>query len=99
MENISNKNEKVNNSAVCGAIASAITAGVPQALVVPIRPWDKPDKEGKNAGKSPAYPDPAFPDGSGPWIGLENWTEGKIPIARLLIADEAGANCGLLLGV
>lgn len=99
MSNISTDTETVNDGAVFGVILQAVAAGVPQSLLLPVRPWNKPDKDGKNAGKAPAYPDPAFPDGSGPWIGLERWQEGNIRIGRLLLADEAGANCGLLLGV
>jgi putative DNA primase/helicase len=86
------------NTTVSGTIISCAAAGVPTSLLIPIRPWDKPDRHGDGAGKSPAVPEPGFPDGTGKWMGLDDWEKG-IPVGRLFTADRAGANCGLRLGV
>jgi hypothetical protein len=97
MSNIESDAAGVNS--VSGTIISCSAAGVPTSLLLPLRPWNKPDNRGDGAGKAPGVPDPGWPDGSGRWIGLEGWEKGGFPVGRLLNADIAGANCGLLLGV
>src|SRR5690242_13009764 len=83
---------------VSGAILQCVAAGVPQNLIIPCRPWNVPDRFGKNAGKAPAIPDPAFPSDNDKWIGADNWESGNFATAQLLNADRKGANAGLLLG-
>lgn len=76
-----------------GAIAECQAAGIPDALIIPIRPWDKPDDKGNGAGKAPA-----LPNGQGGWEPLTNWQYGEIHPNILAQADLYGANAGLLLG-
>lgn len=68
-------------------------AGIPESLLIPILPWNVPDKEGKNAGKMPAQI-----DNNGNWMPLHNWRQGSINEHVLRIADEKGCNWGLILG-
>lgn len=76
-----------------GAIKDCLAAGIPQALLLPCLPWDKTDKDGKSAGKMPAYT-----DGSA-WLPLKGWQKGDIDVQILNLADTNGGNCGLLAGV
>jgi putative DNA primase/helicase len=75
-----------------GAISDCKAGGIPATLLVPIRPWDKPDAEGKNAGKAPAVV-----NNNGEWVGIPNWQRGVLP-EELDLADRCGGNAGLALG-
>lgn len=79
-----------------GAISDCQAAGIPNDLIIPIRPWDAPDHRGNGRGKQPA-----MPDGSGDpkrWQPLDNWQRGGFHPAVLAQAEMYGANAGLLLG-
>jgi hypothetical protein len=91
------------SSTVSGTIISCAAAGIPDSLLIPLRPWDKSSPAAVaarniDAGKAPAVPDPGFLDGTGPWMNLQGWENG-LPLGRLLVADRAGANAGLRLGI
>lgn len=79
-----------------GFIADCQAAGIPSSLLVPIRPWNRPDRDGNGAGKAPAIPrqtDRADPI----WLSMLNWRKGATS-AELQFADTFGANAGLMLG-
>lgn len=75
-----------------GVINDCKEGGVPATLLLPIRPWDQPDSDGKNAGKSVAQV-----NNNGEWVGLPKWQHGVLPEA-LDLADRMGGNAGLMLG-
>lgn len=85
-------------------LADVLAAGVHKDLVLPLRPWDKPDlstidKETgkpipKGAGKAPATC-----NGEGHWRNLGGWQRGSIDPRLLADADCQGSNFGLLMGV
>lgn len=68
-------------------------AGIPQRLLIPVRPWDKPDERGNGAGKAPAF----VRDG-GVWDGLYDWEKCNTPWETCLICEKYGGNVGLVLG-
>lgn len=77
-----------------GFLAECREAGIPELLLIPIRPWDKPDEDGKNAGKAPACP-----NDYGSWFGLKDWQNADMPWKPIKdLADQCGANAGLVLG-
>jgi hypothetical protein len=83
--------------AVSGCIHRCIEAGVPQPLVIPLRPWDKPSKPPGPDGKTDAGKSPAFFNGD-KWQHLKDWRTEPVHPGILHDASELGANAGLLLG-
>ena len=78
-----------------GVITACIAAGVPPELVIPLLPVTE-NFGGKGRGKAPAVFDPV----TGRWEGLDNWERGgHDPDTILRLADAAGGNCGLIIGV
>lgn len=68
-------------------------AGIPQGLLIPLRPWDKPDERGNGAGKAPA----SVGDG-GIWYNLSGWERCNTPWETCITSENYGANVGLILG-
>src|SRR6185312_14008516 len=69
--------------------------GLPQALALPIRPWNRPGINPKEEGKAPA----AYDHACGEWRNLYRWNADPIHPQNLTDSDELGGNCGLILGV
>lgn len=75
-----------------GSIKDCKDAGIPASLLIPIRPHDKPDRDGLGAGKAPAEV-----NNNGEWIKLHGWPKGVQPEV-LDLADSMGCNGGVGLG-
>lgn len=80
---------------VSGCIQRCRDAGIPDSLLLPIRPWNRPDAKGGGAGKAPA----AYSHQIGEWVGLTSWTSMPVHPGNLHDASELGGNAGLILGV
>src|SRR5690348_11225546 len=80
-----------------GYIAECRDAGIPEELLIPVQPpflsLPIEDERRQKSGKFPAVP-----TATGDWIPMEGWEKLDTPWRVKKDADDAGANCGLILG-
>lgn len=77
-----------------GFITECRDAGIPEELLIPIRP----PYLNHNTGEMDGGKAPAAPNSVGDWIGLHDWNKLTTPWAVKEDADAQGANAGLILG-